>query len=391
MADEYDPTKKSGKLLPQSKTTLKQRMAKVDKYFSLDPKVRSKLRKAKYDSLSDTQKKTLSGVKTAAQVASYFLPGGALRLAVPIVRGIQAAKTGFKVGNKTYKTLKEAKAAKDKLKKVIPSKLKTKDPKTGKERAVPDTDKTKRATQSLKTKEAKNLTAQKDALKARQDKTTKILKGSSNVALAAATAATADKFRNKKTVIKKKPKAKLDSVLSRKRNIDTRRSPGALGGRVKTKETKPRTRQQVLKTIGKSRPISKAEPPQLKKPMSKAEPPQLVGPAKEVKTKKTTDIKGPAKTVYDAQDRGLDTFTNKKGKVLAAITKEQLAKSGKGLTALLNAQKKSGKSLTKYLESEGIRKRKPTTKKMGGGKVYRRGGGKALRGFGKATYSNKPY
>ena len=101
MADEYDPTKKSGKLLPQSKTTLKQRMAKVDKYFSLDPKVRSKLRKAKYDSLSDTQKKTLSGVKTAAQVASYFLPGGALRLAVPLVRGIQAAKTGFKVGNKT--------------------------------------------------------------------------------------------------------------------------------------------------------------------------------------------------------------------------------------------------------------------------------------------------
>ena len=106
---------------------------------------------------------------------------------------------------------------------------------------------------------------------------------------------------------------------------------------------------------------------------------------------KTKPKKGPARTVYDAQDRGLDTFINKKGKVLAAITKEQLAKSGKGLTALLNAQKKSGKSLTKYLESEGIRKSKSTTKKMGGGKVYRRGGGKALRGFGKATYSNKPY
>ena len=149
--DEYDPTKKSGRLRPQSKTTFKQSMAKVDEYFNLDPKVRSKLRKDKYDSLSDTQKKTLSGVKTAAEVGSYFLPGGALRLAVPIVRGIQAAKTGFKVGKKTYQTLKEATAAKNKLKKVIPSKIKTNDPKTGKARATPDTDKTKRATQNLKT------------------------------------------------------------------------------------------------------------------------------------------------------------------------------------------------------------------------------------------------
>ena len=33
----------------------------------------------------------------------------------------------------------------------------------------------------------------------------------------------------------------------------------------------------------------------------------------------------------------------------------------------------------------------PKKKKMGGGKVYRRGGGQALRGFGKATYSNKMY
>ena len=33
----------------------------------------------------------------------------------------------------------------------------------------------------------------------------------------------------------------------------------------------------------------------------------------------------------------------------------------------------------------------PKKKKMGGGKVFRRGGGQALRGFGKATYSNKMY
>ena len=111
----------------------------------------------------------------------------------------------------------------------------------------------------------------------------------------------------------------------------------------------------------------------------------IAGPSK-------ASTKRPARSVAEAQKRGLSTFTNKKGKVLAAITKEQLSKSGKGLTPLLNAQKKSGKSLSKYLESEGIiKKRKPTTKKMGGGKVYRRGGGQALRGFGKATYSNKMY
>lgn len=358
MADEkkYDPTKKSGKLLPQSKTTLKQRMDKIDEYFKLDPKVRNKIRKDKYDALSDTQKKTLSGIKTAAEIASYFIPGGALRLAVPIVRGIQAAKTGFKVGNKTYKTLNQAKAAKNKLQKVIPSKLKTKDPKTGKERAVPDTDKTKRATQSLKTKEAKNLTAQKDALKARQDKTTKILKGSSNIALGIGAAATAEKFRNKKTVIKKKPKAKLDSVLSRKRNIDTRRSPGALGGRVK---------------------IDKKTPTNLK--FNK--PDDFVKDI--IKTKKSSVKEGPARTVKDAKKRGLPTFTNKAGKVLAAYTPADLKKEGfkntkSGLRDFLNKKK-------------GLTRKKPTTKKMGGGKVYRRGGGKALRGFGKATYSNKPY
>ena len=371
MADEkkkYDPTKKFGRLLPQSKTTLKQRLAKSDAYFKLDPKVRSKIRKKKYDSLSDTQKKTLGGIKTAAQVASYFLPGGALRLAVPIVRGIQAAKTGFKVGNKTYKTLKEATAAKNKLKKVVNTKAKSIDPKTKKLRPVQDKKKTKKATTNLKSQTTRDLTKQQKALKTKQDKTTKILKDSSNLAFGIGGAAAAEKLIDRKTVLKKKPKDKKNNVLSRKRNKDTRRSPGALGGRVETK-TDTNKKQTSNGIAGPS--ISSSKRPASIKAGSK---------------------KGPARTVDKAQRRGLDTFTNKKGKVLAAITKEQLAKSGKGLTQLLNAQKKSGKSLSKYLESEGIiKKRKPTTKKMGGGKVYRRGGGKALRGFGNATYSNKMY
>ena len=367
MAEE-EKKKPLFKLRPDRKSTTKGRMDKVDAYFKLDPKVRSKIRKKKYDSLSDTQKKTLGGIKTAAEVASYFLPGGALRLAVPVMRGIQAAKTGFKVGNKTYKTLKEATAAKNKLKQTVNTKAKSIDPKTKKLKPVQDKDKTTEATKQLKAKTTRNLTAQKDALKAKQDKTTKILKDSSNLAFGIGGAAAAEKFIDRKTVLKKKPKAKKDNVLSRKRNKDTRRSPGALGDRVETK-TDTNKKQTSNGIAGPS--ISSSKRPASIKAGSK---------------------KGPARTVDKAQRRGLDTFTNKKGKVLAAITKEQLAKSGKGLTQLLNAQKKSGKSLSKYLESEGIiKKRKPTTKKMGGGKVYRRGGGKALRGFGNATYSNKMY
>ena len=48
------------------------------------------------------------------------------------------------------------------------------------------------------------------------------------------------------------------------------------------------------------------------------------------------------------------------------------------------AKKKGGKVIAKKKGSKVMPKKK-------GGTVYRRGGGKALRGFGKATYSNKPY
>ncbi len=88
--------------------------------------------------------------------------------------------------------------------------------------------------------------------------------------------------------------------------------------------------------------------------------------------------KGPAKSVAEAQKRGLSTFTNKAGKKLAAVNKEQLDKSGLSLRDYLNKQK-------------GLTRKKPTTKKKAGGKVFRRGGGKALRGMGKAIYSNKMY
>lgn len=350
MSDEkkkkkYDPTKKFGRLLPQSKTTLKQRLAKSDAYFKLDPKVRSKIRKKKYDSLSDTQKKTLQGIKTAAEVASYFTPGIGLRLAVPVMRGIQAAKTGFKVGNKTYKTLKEATDAKNKLKKVVPSKLKTRDPKTGKLKPTPDEKATKRATQSLKTKEAKNLTAQQKALKTKQDQTTKNLKAASNISTAGGTVLAGKKLTENKN---KKP-TKPD-------NVD----------RSKLKNQLSKTASNILAEKNKVTKVKK-DPVTITKKVKKS-------PAKV--TKKVE--KGPAKSVAEAQKRGLSTFTNKAGKKLAAVSKEQLDKSGLSLRDYLNKQK-------------GLTRKNSTTKKKAGGKVFRRGGGKALRGMGKAIYSNKMY
>ena len=360
MADEkkkYDPTKKFGRLLPQSKTTLKQRLAKSDAYFKLDPKVRSKIRKKKYDSLSDTQKKTLGGIKTAAEVASYFLPGGALRLAVPVVRAIQATKTGFKVGNKTYKTLKEATAAKNKLKKVVNTKAKSIDPKTKKLRPVQDKKKTKKATTNLKSQTTRDLTKQQKALKTKQDKTTKILKDSSNLAFGIGGAAAAEKLIDRKTVLKKKPKDKKDSVLSRKRNIDTRRSPGALGGRVETKTDK--NKRQVSNAVAGPSISSPKRPASIKAGSGKG-----LGTLSEIASKYGTTIKELMKANKDITDAD-------------KIQKGQDIKLGKVVKNRKSVyQKKSGG---------------PVVKKMGGGKVYRRGGGKALRGFGKATYSDKMY
>ena len=364
------------KLKSDRKSTTKERMDKVDTYFKLDPKVRSKIRKKKYDSLSDSQKNNLIGIKTAAEVASLFLPGGALRLAIPVVRGIQAAKTGFKVGKNTYKTLKEATAAKNKLKQTVNTKATSKD-KSGRNIKIKDKDKTTEATKQLKAKTTRELKAQQKALKARQDKTTKNLKSASNVALTGGALIAASNARSKKEKL----------------------SPGALGGKVKSSPSIKRKPTNVETAAQKKRRAEFASKniaatnrkPNLKK---KVDNKALGYPKIEVKNKPTPQLvdksklnsrptsykvkKGPARSVKEAQTRKLSTFTNKAGKKLAAVTKEQLDKSGLSLRDYLN-------------KKEGLTRKKPTTKKMGGGKVYRRGGGRALRGMGKAIYSNKMY
>ena len=99
------------------------------------------------------------------------------------------------------------------------------------------------------------------------------------------------------------------------------------------------------------------------------------------KKTKSADILsgGEPRTIAKAKKMGKKTFRDKRGKKLAAVTKEELAKSGLSLRDYLNKQR----GLTRRKKSGGIVKRNI------GGPV--RGVGKAMRGFGKAKYSKKMY
>ena len=102
--------------------------------------------------------------------------------------------------------------------------------------------------------------------------------------------------------------------------------------------------------------------------------------SKDKKTKSEDILSGgEPRTIAKAKKMGKKTFRNKRGKKLAAVTKEELAKSGLSLRDYLNKQR----GLTRRKKSGGIVKRNV------GGPV--RGVGKAMRGFGKAKYSKKMY
>ena len=100
------------------------------------------------------------------------------------------------------------------------------------------------------------------------------------------------------------------------------------------------------------------------------------------KKTKSADILsgGEPRTIAKAKKMGKKTFRDKRGKKLAAVTKEELAKSGLSLRDYLNKQR----GLTRRKKSGGMIKRNK------GGAV--RGVGQALRGFGNnSRYSNKMY
>ena len=59
--------------------------------------------------------------------------------------------------------------------------------------------------------------------------------------------------------------------------------------------------------------------------------------------------KGPARTIAEAKRRGLSTFTDKSGKKKAAVTAEELKKSGLSLRDFLNKQQGKTRKRQKLL------------------------------------------
>jgi hypothetical protein len=321
-----------------------QKKRRTGSFTKADQKELIRLQKFRNSLLPSQNKKVAKNVENltdAALTAATFIPlaGAGIRGAQAIMYTIKNGKKIYKVGKETFKSLDKARQKASELKGKLPPKAKGNLSKEARGREnitrqaarEKDTANKKRAANTGITK----LKKSKDALNKKKDKAiadTIVLAGTG------LTSGVVNKQRNKN----KKP-IKTDSVLSRKRKTDNRRSPGALGGRV-----------EITKKVE-------------------------TGPAKVIKKVE----KGPARSVEEAQRRGLSTFTNKAGKKLAAVTKEQLKDAG-----FKNTKKGLGKFIKQGKELDAIDN---PNKKKAGGKVFRRGGGKALRGFGKANYSNKMY
>ena len=281
----------------------------------------------------------------AALTALTIVPGlGSLGLAAKVYKGMKAGKEVFKVGSKIYKSKT---AAIEAAKKVVPQ-LKPK--------AKGNLSKEAKGRDLVARKEAQK----KDTPKFRRDTGTDV-KNQSKAQLAA-------KIGAEKNAVKATGLGLTSLIASRAKNTDM--TPPKKSKKLKN------TKQEFAKAVA-DRPTTKS-----KKIPSK----QTTKLKSKVNTKPIAILKekkGPARSVKDAKERGLRTFTNKAGKVLAAYTPADLKQKGfkntkSGLRDFLN-------------EKKGLTRKKPTTKKMGGGKVYRRGGGRALRGMGKAIYSNKMY
>ena len=263
----------------------------------------------------------------AALTALTIVPGlGSLGLAAKVYKGMKAGKEVFKVGSKIYKSKT---AAIEAAKKVVP-RLKPK--------AKGNLSKEAKGRDLVARKEAQK----KDTPKFRRDTGTDV-KNQSKAQLAA-------KIGAEKNAVKATGLGLTSLIASRAKNTDM--TPPKKSKKLKN------TKQEFAKAVA-NRPTTESKVKTKPIAMSKKK-------------------KSPARSIKDAKKRGLSTFTNKAGKKLAAVTKEQLDKSGLSLRDYLN-------------KKEGLTRKKPTTKKMGGGKVYRRGGGRALRGMGKAIYSNKMY
>ena len=230
-----------------------------------------------------------------------------------------------------------------------------------------------------------------------------------------------DKPKTKRPVIKvpaspaPKPMKGKKAIIGTIGTLGAGAAIGAIGEKLsKQKPTKkPRTRQQILRDRKSvSGPTSKNsfKPRTTRTPVAKvkskivARPPQLDSGPKSKETKPR---------VRSAQEKRLSKIASQNIAATQSSTKRPVsikAESGKGLGTLSEIASKYGTTVKELMKANKditdadviqkgqkiqlgkvVKNRKSVYQKKKGGTVYRRGGGKALRGFGKATYSNKPY
>ena len=185
-------------------------------------------------------------------------------------------------------------------------------------------------------------------------------------------------------------KNKKENVLSKKRNKDNRLPPGAFGGPVTSTAKPPKKIDPTAgNKIRKDRKIPKGA-----LDASGDVPSSPFGPI-ETKARNRFIKKSGGKDAFKS-DKQIDSlFVNE----MLDMRKGSEGNSGFGLDdqntyEKIIAERKSRKAGGKVSKKVGG---KVVKRSMGGSAkprkkvVFRRGGGKALRGFGKATYSNKMY
>ena len=470
---KYDPTKKSGRLRPQSKTTLKQRMSKVDALFDkknnwkkLNPKIRSKIRKAKYDKLSPKQKKQLASFKTIGE-ATMFIGGlTPVGRAVKVTGGV--AKTGSKIIPKltaAYKKWRKTtdKVTKKRLKKIDkPTKITPPPkPKLTKEqmvRTISDKSRPRLPKGEIPKPPSGNLPVVRTSSKqvpssrkqvpalrkktevtsqqtpkmrlsglnaAKKQKLEKMIGGPNKLrnyiiggGVLTAAAITAYLLRDKK-ILKKSPKA-----AASKQDFSIPHGSGEPGTGGKPSKKIDFTAGDKIR---KERKIPKMDDGQ------KYNPDDVLGRnkafqawAKNNKSKLTgmnenffekglakigggkirsnlrssldgfyshlMDKRNSLEGLTESEESFVKNTRKKGGKVVKKKKKKkQRYKSRKDESIAMRVKKKRTKKQLKSSRNESYGKWGKGKGKGKVNKVFRRGGGKALRGFGKATYSNKLY
>tara|TARA_R100000781_G_C4063572_1_gene121929 strand:- start:33 stop:1052 length:1020 start_codon:yes stop_codon:yes gene_type:complete len=282
----------------------------------------------------------------AALTALTLVPGlGALGLAAKVYKGMKAGKEVYTVGNKVYKSKTAALEAAKKIKPKLPPKSKGNLSKEARGKEWIERQKKQKGQTPLARRQAgKNV--KKEAEEKRKAR-----------------------IQAEKDAVKATGLAGVSLIASRARNKDS--TP-------KTKKTKIKP-SAVTDQLGKvGIPKSKTE---VKTSPDKTKTKAKTGPAK---TKAKTGPATRPASIIAGSGKGLGTLSEIAFK--HGTTVKELMKANKDITDADKIQKGQKIKLGKV-----VKNRKSVYQKKKGGTVFRRGGGKALRGFGKATYSDKLY